>query len=133
MAPETPTSLTDRIDVTLPLRSEFVSTLRTLTASVGADAGFSVDELDDIRLALSEVFSVLVANALDGTRARTSLAVNDGVLVVSMGTEQADLVVELDELAANILGAVTDSYEVGLDSVTFTKRSHELVVDPTGS
>ena len=133
MAPETPTSLTDRIDVTLPLRSEFVSTLRTLTASVGADAGFSVDELDDIRLALSEVFSVLVANALDGTRARTSLAVNDGVLVVSMGAEQADVVVELDELAANILGAVTDSYEVGLDSVTFTKRSHELVVDPTGS
>ena len=55
-----------RVDVTVPLRPEFASIVRLIAASLGADAGFSVDDIDDLRLALSEVFAALV----DGDRSR---------------------------------------------------------------
>ena len=41
----------------VPSRDEFASTVRVVVASIGADAGFSVDDIDDLRLAVSEVFS----------------------------------------------------------------------------
>ena len=48
------------VDVTVPLRPEYASIVRLVTASLGADAGFTVDDIDDLRLAMSEVFSALV-------------------------------------------------------------------------
>ena len=58
----------------MPFRTEFAATLRTVVAAVGSDAGFSVDELDDVRLALSEVFSVLVDADCGAGRARVSFS-----------------------------------------------------------
>ena len=135
MAGETPaeaTSKPDRIDVSVPLRVEFGSTLRTLVASVGADAGFSVDELDDLRLALSEIFSILADGAPTGSRALVSITVTSGELVVSIRSEPADVAFELDELAAGILRSVTDRYELepASGSVTFAKRTSELASGP---
>jgi hypothetical protein len=135
MVGETPTSAPatskpDRVDVSVPLRAAFASTLRTLAASVGADAGFSVDELDDLRLALSEVFSVLVDAAPSDSRALVSIAVTPGELLVSIGSDQAEIVFELDALAAGILQSVTDKYEIGPGSVEFSMRSTELGAGP---
>lgn len=136
MVGETPTSSAaatskpDRIEVSVPLRVEFASTLRTLMASIGAEAGFSVDELDDLRLALSEVFSVLADAAASGSRALVSIAVGSGDLLVSIRSDQADMVFELDELAAGILQSVTDWYEIGPGSVEFSVRSTELGTGP---
>jgi hypothetical protein len=97
-----------------------------LTASVGADAGFSVDELDDLRLALSEVFAVLADVGPSDSRALVSLTTTPGELIVTIGSDDTDTTLELDPLAASILQSVTDGYEIGAGSVTFTKRSTEL-------
>jgi hypothetical protein len=139
MAGQTPradtsqTSTTDRIDVAVPLRAEFASTLRTLAASVGADAGLSVDELDDVRLALSEIFSVLAETGPSAGRALVSIELAPGELLVSIRSDQDDVVYELDELASSILRSVTDSHEVGSNAFTFTKRSIDIVPGATAS
>ena len=119
----------DRIDVTVPLRTEFAATLRTVAAAVGSDAGFSVDELDDVRLALSEVFSVLVDADGGAGRARVMFSPAPGELTVVIGSDGDDLAIELDDLAANILASVTDGYSIGTDGVTFSKRSRDLLDD----
>ena len=119
----------DRIDVTVPLRTEFAATLRTVVAAVGSDAGFSVDELDDVRLALSEVFSVLVDAERGAGRARVTFSPTPGELTVVIGSDGDDLAIELDVLATNILACVTDSYSIALDGVTFSKRSRDLLDD----
>lgn len=127
MAETAHTSNPDRIEASVPLRAEFASVLRTLVASIGADAGFSVDELDDLRLALSEIFSVLAeAGPRDG-RALVSIVVDRGELVVSMRSDQDGVAYELDELATSILHAVVDSHEVKPDSFTFSKRCTDIV------
>lgn len=133
MADTSQTSTPDRIDLAVPLRAEFASTLRTLAASVGADAGLSVDELDDLRLALSEIFAVLASTGPTDGRALVSIELAPGELFVSIRSDHDDVEYELDELASNILRAVTDSYEVGPNVFAFSKRSTDIVPGPVGS
>jgi len=130
MADIAQTSKPDRVDVSVPLRVRFGSTLRTLAAALGADAGFSVDELDDLRLALSEIFSVLAESGPDNGRALVSIDVTPGELFVSIRSDQDGVAYELDELATSILRSVTDTHEAGPDSFTFSKRSTDLVSGP---
>jgi hypothetical protein len=122
----------DRIDVAVPLRAEFGSILRTLAASVGADAGLSVDELEDLRLALSEIFSVLAETGPTEGRAFVSIDLAPGELLVSIRSDQDDVEYELDELAWSILRSVTDSHEVGANTFSFTKRSTDIVPGAVG-
>ena len=131
--PEAPTSNTDRIEITVPLRVEFASTLRTLIAAIGSDAGFSVDELDDLRLALSEVFSVLAETAPIDGRARMSCSLAHGELSVTVAPDMPGVSIVLDDLATSILESVTDAVTVGADAVTFSKRSAELAEAPRTS
>lgn len=126
------TSTPDRIDVAVPLRDEFASILRTLAASVGVEAGLSVDELDDLRLALSEIFAVLAGTGPTEGRALVSIELAPGELLVSIRSDQ-DVEYELDELASSILRSVTDGYEVGPNSFTFSKRSTDIVPGPAAS
>lgn len=139
MAGQTPTADTsqtatlDRIDVAVPLRAEFASILRTLAASVGAEAGLSVDELDDLRLALSEIFAVLAGTGPTEARALVSIELAPGELLVSIRSDQDDVEYELDELAASILRSVTEGHEVGPNSFTFSKRSTDIVPGPAAS
>jgi hypothetical protein len=133
MADTSQTSTRDRIDVAVPLRAEFASTLRTLAASVGADAGMSVDELDDLRLALSEIFAVLAEKGPTEGRALVSIELVPGELLVSIRSDQDDVEYELDELASTILRSVTDSHEVGPNAFAFSKRSTDIVPGSVGS
>ena len=143
MLEETPssdeaTSNLDRIDISMPLRTQFASTLRTLVASIGADIGFSVDELDDLRLALSEIFSVLADVSSSDSRALVSLTSTTSTppqLVISIrrSDTDTDTTFEFDELAASILKSVTNTYEIGPGGVTFSKRGTELGSGPHGS
>lgn len=113
----------------MPLRPEYASTIRTVAAALGADAGFSIDELDDVRLALSEVFSALVDDA-HGDRAHVSFVVGDGSARIEVRTDGASGGVELDDLALGILRSVTDSFEVVGGAVVLVKHATEATAGP---
>ena len=72
-APEPTSADDDHFDVIVPLRTRYASTIRMIAASLGAEAGFTVDEIDDLRLALDEVFSLLAERHV-GDRVRTRFA-----------------------------------------------------------
>lgn len=116
----------DRIELTVPLRSEFLSTIRTMTACLAADAGFSVDEIDDLRLALGEV----VAAYLDGSgergdRVRSTFVIGGDTLTVTVRPEHSDPHVRFDGLTAGILDAVSDDCQIDERGVTLVKRATE--------
>lgn len=130
-AASVPRAPTERIELSVPLRAEFAATIRTLAASVGADLGFSIDEIDDVRLGISEVFSVLVDQVGDPTsRAHIDFDTSAQQLEVSVAAEGYDGGVELDDLAAGILHSVTDGYVVGQSGVTLTKHAVEGAMSP---
>ena len=111
----------------MPLRAEFIATLRTMAASVGADAGFSIDEIDDLRLAISEVVSSLVdIECSPDDRVAAAFDLHGDGVTVTITTDRDGAVVELDDLAATILDSVVDRYDVDGANVTLTKIASEV-------
>jgi hypothetical protein len=114
----------DRFEVIVPLQTRYASTVRMIAASLGAEAGFTVDEIDDVRLALDEVFSLLAERHV-GDRVRTTFRLDGHQLIASLTLESGPVDVEPDVLAANILRSVVDRYEFTSEGVTLTKRAAE--------
>jgi hypothetical protein len=125
-APVAPATDSSQVEVTVPLRADYGSILRLIAASLGADAGFSVDDIDDLRLALSEVFSSFVdAAATDATAADARVTVTfdtggRGLAVLLSAVDGRGQIVgavgdhasyELDELATSIIGVAVDEFE----------------------
>lgn len=122
--PEPTSADDDHFDVIVPLRTRYASTIRMIAASLGAEAGFTVDEIDDLRLALDEVFSLLAEHHV-GDRVRTRFRLDGHQLVAALTLESGHVDVEPDELAANILRSVVDGFEFTSAGVTLTKRASE--------
>jgi hypothetical protein len=114
----------DRFEVIVPLQTRYASTVRMIAASLGAEAGFTVDEIDDVRLALDEVFSLLAERHV-GDRVRTTFRLDGHQLIAGLTLESGPVDVEPDVLATNILRSVVDSYEFTSDGVTLAKRAAE--------
>ena len=106
-----------------------------MAAALGADAGFSVDELDDIRLALSEVFSALAEVASDDadtdTRVQVSFAIDSGSIRIAVRPDGDATTIDLDDLALGILRSVTDEFDVTPTAVVFVKNATEAAADST--
>lgn len=118
----------DDVDIVVSLAPRHAVTLRTMAASFGADTGFSIDEIDDFKLALTEAFSMLVARH-GGKRVRASFTVSSSALSVRLSLESGDNIsVEPDDLALAILKAVVDSYDVGRTGITLTKIAIETMM-----
>lgn len=124
MSRATPSGHHDCIDIAMPLDREYTATLRMLAASLGADAGFSVDEIDDFRLALSEVFSMMADRHPNG-RLGACFTIDGPELRVHLSSGASTAALQPDELALNILNAVVDSYQLVDDGVTLTKGASE--------
>ena len=119
--------MSDHVDLDLPLHSRYASTVRAVTASMAADAGFSVDDIDDLRLGVNEAIAVLT-DVDDGGAARLKVRFECNAGEVTVRSNRAGDVVpvtdgELDALARKILDAVVDEYRVDGDGVmTVVKR-----------
>ena len=114
----------DSIELAFPLRAEHGATLRMLMASLGADAGFSVDEIDDLKLAVSEIFTLLISGAIPSgaTKAHARVDATDHSVEICMHRGLSGEHLELDMLAATILSSVVDTYRVDADGISLSKH-----------
>ncbi|MGD9796108.1 MAG: hypothetical protein AB7V43_21805 [Acidimicrobiia bacterium] len=108
------------VDVTIPLQPRYASTLRLVAASLAADAGFSVDDIDDIRLALDEAFTLL-SDRYGDHRCRTVFDVMQGRLRATVQTEEGPSDVSPDEITLSILSAVVDRVSFEPNGITIEK------------
>jgi hypothetical protein len=113
------------IGLEIPAAAQFVATARLVAASGGADAGLTVDDLEELRLGVDELVAVLVERAGTGARIKISVAVEPGRVVVggSISGDVAADIEPLDELSGRIVAAVTDSYELGSATFRLEKTS----------
>jgi hypothetical protein len=123
----------------VPLRDEFASTVRVVVASIGADAGFTVDDIDDLRLAVSDVFSAFSIGA-DQDSAVVDLAARTTIGSAESGADltaveirlaaSSDSVpsgsIDLDELAMTIIRAAVDDFRIDAGVVTLVKRTDRI-------
>lgn len=120
-------AVADAIEIAMPLRDEHAATLRVIVASLGSDHGLSIDEIDDLKLAVSEVFTLLAddADEVGAQRAYVQFVPVDGTITITMHRGLDDEELELDALATTILSSVVDRHVVDTSGVTLVKRAAE--------
>lgn len=114
----------EEVDVVVSSNARFASTVRIVAAAMAADAGFSVDEIDDFRLGLNEAFALYA----DGrsTRVRISFRTDDGRLQATVCDEVGGPPAELDVISRGILSSVVDEFEHGPTGIVLRKSAAEL-------
>jgi serine/threonine-protein kinase RsbW len=55
----------DNVILVLPAKSEYVSTARLTVSSVASRIGFNIDEIEDIKVAVSEVCTLILSKIKD--------------------------------------------------------------------
>jgi serine/threonine-protein kinase RsbW len=56
----------DMVSITLPASSAYLSVLRTATAGLAARLDFTIDEIEDLRIAVDEACAMLLQQAMPG-------------------------------------------------------------------
>jgi serine/threonine-protein kinase RsbW len=59
----TSTALADTIDIRLPADGAYLALLRTATAALAARMDFTLDEIEDLRIAIDEACALLLSDA----------------------------------------------------------------------
>jgi serine/threonine-protein kinase RsbW len=123
-------SPSDRADVELRLPADgaFVSVLRTLTAGLAARLDFTIDEIEDLRIAVGEACALVLEEARPGADLCCEFHLATGELTMRVGVEQAEpREPDYDSFAWQVL--TTLASEAALDTadsrfaVTLTVRS----------
>ncbi|MFK7916982.1 MAG: hypothetical protein AB8G14_02800 [Ilumatobacter sp.] len=115
----------DSVEIAVPLHAEHASTLRVIVASLGADRSLNVDEIDDLKLAVSEVFTLMCDDAADvgATRAHVRFRAATREISIQLNRGLSGETFVLDALASAILASVVDSHVIDDSGITITKRA----------
>jgi serine/threonine-protein kinase RsbW len=112
------------VRLSVPASPRFLSAARVVAASLGVEAGLDVDDLDDLRLGVNELVSLLVEVATPGSRVNLEFEVDDVRITVRGSLDGAAAeAMELDELTRRIVEAVVDHHEVDGSSFSLSKAS----------
>jgi serine/threonine-protein kinase RsbW len=117
----------DVVEVRVPADVAYVSTLRLTAAGLAARCDLTIDEIEDLRLAVDEACALLLPLAAHGGTLEARFVVAPGHLEVSASVLSAgDGELDRQGFAWTVLGALATSVEVGRDGskvvITLTKR-----------
>lgn len=112
----------DAVQLELPASPRYLSAVRLVAAAIGAEAGLSVDDLDDVRLGVNELVGTLIDNAAAGERVRLTFSASPNGVTVEGTLSGPGKGEPPDELSARIVAAVADDHEVGPTSFRFSKH-----------
>jgi serine/threonine-protein kinase RsbW len=104
------TSVADVVRLSFPGSLEFVRVARMTASAVAARLGFDVEEIEDVRVAVDELASVVIEA---GAGAELTLTFSDlGGRFVIEGRSPVASEPRLDELTQQILRVVVDEFEL---------------------
>jgi serine/threonine-protein kinase RsbW len=98
------------VTMTFPARPEYLRLARIATADAASRAGLDYEEIDDVRIAVSELCS-LVASASGRTISLEFQSAPDALTVEGWTTSGSDPLSD-DPLSRTIIAAVVDEHEV---------------------
>ena len=120
---------TTPVTITFPAAPEYLRLARIATADAASRAGLDYEEIDDARIAVSELCSLL---SVDPSASITlAFIVETGVLSVTGEAVTGRSAVSANELSRMIIAAVVDEHTLGTDGDTtrfrITKRARATV------
>jgi serine/threonine-protein kinase RsbW len=80
---------TDHVELRVPASSAYVSVLRTAAAGLAARLDFTVDDIEDLRIAVDEACAVILPLAEEGARLSARFDLEPGRLQVAVSVPSA--------------------------------------------
>jgi len=125
------TNLDGPIELAIPADTRLLRLVRLVASGLASTAGFDVDELDDLRIAVDEAVASLLEGG-DGSRLTLRFDVGDSSVGMAGATPAAagsPLDPDRVELSTQILAAVCDEHELDITDgsvrVRISKRRGE--------
>jgi len=115
---------TGGIRLEIPAAPEYLRLARLAVADVGARAGWSYEDIDDLRIAVDELCYAIGAGAEHGRLVLSYQVADGGIEVRGTGVDTTPLAAP-GELARAIIAAVVDEFDLDVDarSFRFSKRA----------
>ncbi len=106
----------DRIAITLPCKAEYVSVARLAASGVASRAGFDIDTVEDIKVAVSEVCSRIISvseNSSKQYEIEFNICTDKLIVNFSSDIKKIDCIFQNDEdgLGMSIINAFMDAVE----------------------
>ena len=105
----------DYVTIRMPAESAYLSVLRTATAGLAARLDFTLDEIEDLRIAIDEACAMLLAQAIPGTDLECGfeLGADEVTITVSVTAARASMPAR-DTFAWTVLSARAGSVDTRL-------------------
>jgi serine/threonine-protein kinase RsbW len=102
----------DYVTIRMPAESAYLSVLRTATAGLAARLDFTLDEIEDLRIAIDEACAMLLAQAIPGTDLECGfeLGADQVTITVSVTAAHAQMPAR-DTFAWTVLSALAGSVD----------------------
>jgi serine/threonine-protein kinase RsbW len=77
----------DQVTVKLPAEGAYLSVLRTATAGLAARLDFTLDEIEDLRIAVDEACAMLLAQAVPGTSLECNFILDEAAMTIEVSAD----------------------------------------------
>jgi serine/threonine-protein kinase RsbW len=124
----------DRVRVCMPAEGAYLSVLRTATAGLAARLDFTLDEIEDLRIAVDEACAMLLSQAIPGTNLECDFDLGADSMAITVSVVAArPRTPARDTFAWTVLSALAGDVDAKLepdDRVAIVLRKHR---DTSGS
>lgn len=104
---------TTSVTIEIAAQSSLVAVLRAAASTLATRLEFTLDEIDDLRIAVDEAASLLLQQASEGDALRCELELQDRVIHCRMSAPASDRQMELEGFGWVVLNVVADDITVG--------------------
>lgn len=121
---------TDHVELRVPATGAYVSVLRTAAAGLAARLDFTVDDIEDLRIAVDEACAVLIPLAEADARLSARFDLEPGHLQVAVSVpSKATEPPSRNTFAWTVLTALAGDVDASVDDgrVTLTLRKRQVV------
>ena len=116
----TPSGRAD-VELRLPADSAYASVLRTTTAGLAARLDFTIDDIEDLRIAVGEANAMALEHAAPGTDMVCSFVLASGRMTVTVTVESLGRSVpDLDSFAWQVLTTLATSADFNAEERHFS-------------
>ena len=117
------------VRLTIPAEARYLRLARLAAAGLAGDIGYSVDAIEDLRIAVDELCAAMIEDARPGSELTITYREDDGALVVEGACDDADASPpELHAVARELLTMLADEYAVASAA---SGRTFRLVKAPS--
>jgi serine/threonine-protein kinase RsbW len=110
------TATRDFVEVRLPADGAYLSVLRTATAGLAARLDFTLDEIEDLRIAVDEACAMLLNQAVRGGHLTCQFELGEDSLLIEVSAPtHGSALPARDTFAWRVLSALTGTVEAGVD------------------